>query len=151
MYPKSVLNQGVLRNTVFYRHAACLCFSRGWGPRPALSPPASHNAGVSAPPNVWDVQPGGQFLALMGAPVPRTSQSGMPVGVHVAQAPRPPQHGCARSSEEENVIHTPTPGGLLPPSRMCGETRGPAPRGGGGALGSGVGVVFRDLWACDLV
>ena len=84
---------------------------------------------------MWDVQPGGQFLALIGAPVPRTCQSGMPVGVHVAQAPRPPQHGCARSSEEENVIHTPTPGGLLPPSRVCGESESesedctPAPGG----------------------
>ena len=99
-----------------------MCFSRGYGPRPALSPPASHNAGViAAPPNVWDVQPGGRFLALMGAPVPQAGQSGMPVGVQVAQAPRPPQYGCARSSAEENVIHTPTPGGLLPPSRVCGE------------------------------
>ena len=120
----------------------------------ALRPSASHNAGVSASTLrhlvMWGVQPGGQFLALMGAPVPQAGQSGMPVGVQVAQAPRPPQYGCARSSEEENVVHTPTPGGSLPPSRVCSETRGPSPPRGGGALGSDVGVVFRDPWACDL-
>ena len=79
---------------------------------------------------MWVVQPGGQFLALMGAPVPRTGQSGMPVGVHVAQAPRPPQHGCARSSEEENVIHTPTPGGLLQTKGPCYLTDGSMGAGG---------------------
>ena len=99
-----------------------------------------------ASPSEWYVQPGGRFLALKGAPVPRTRQSGMPVGVRVAQAPRPPQYGCARSSKEENVVQTPTPGGLLPPSRVT-VREGTLPPEGGRGFGGGVGYRVRLVYS----